>query len=344
MGQVHRQLPSSLVCKELGEVNISSTPSQVDVVFTVLMTPSGSEAEGWQTGVALDASASMKNCYGRNLRGKLPPDVEEEYRQRGWLTERVEDGKRSKVFAREAYEDAGKRGYFTMSENIIQPQAREFISYLANELDADGGTTVIYWACGDGSGVEEIGDFTADQCATLEIRGPSKTSFGAGTQLLPVMRYFADRFKDATRGMYIVLTDGRIDDLEGVKKLTVQLAKEIAAGKRNSMKYVLIGLGSAIDEGQMEELDDLDTGTDVDLWDHKIAVEMRSVLEIFAEVVSENQIVAPLGAIYDSQGKVVKRFSDGVPALINVSLPAKSPWFDLEVGTVRIRQTLVATP
>ena len=60
----------------------------------------------------------------------------------------------------------------------------------------------------------------------------------------------------------------------------------------------------------MEELDDLDTGTDVDLWDHKIAAEMRQLQEIFAEVVDKNARIADKARILDPQGKVVKDYSD----------------------------------
>ena len=49
----------------------------------------------------------------------------------------------------------------------------------------------------------------------------------------------------------------------------------------------------------MEELDDLDTGTEVDLWDHKLAAEMRVLQEIFAEVVDKNARVADHGRILD---------------------------------------------
>ena len=52
----------------------------------------------------------------------------------------------------------------------------------------------------------------------------------------------------------------------------------------------------------MEELDDLDTGTDVDLWDHKLAAEMRLLQEIFAEVVDKNARVADHGRILDPHG------------------------------------------
>jgi hypothetical protein len=58
--------------------------------------------------------------------------------------------------------------------------------------------------------------------------------------------------------MYVFLTDGRIDDLESVKAATRRLAAEIAAGRRGSVKCVLVGLGDEIDESQMEQLDDLD--------------------------------------------------------------------------------------
>jgi hypothetical protein len=336
----NRQLPSSMVAKEFGEVNVRNDGRSIEADFTLLLRPEGEEAEQYQTGVALDASASMKNWYGRTLRGKLPPEVEEQYRRKGWLTQRIEDGKKVNAFQREAYEDALAQGHFRMSDNIVEPQGREFIRYLADELDADGGTTAVYWACGDGSAIEVIGDVTSAQCAQLELVGPKTAGFGAGTHLLPAVRYFVDRFRDAKRGMYLFLTDGKLDDLADVKQFTVQLAREIAAGRRNGVKCVLIGVGDKIDERQMEELDDLDTGTDVDIWDHKLAAEMRSLIEIFAEVVSENTIIPGVGHIYDANGAVVKRFTDGIPARIRVTLPANSPWFELDVNGVRIRQNL----
>lgn len=340
MSAVSHQLPSTIVAQEFGEVNVADTPSGREVRFTILMEPQGVEAEGWQTGVALDASASMKNWYGRSLTGKVPPDVQAEYEQKGWITGRIEDGNRVKVFQKEAYEDAVRRGFLKFSVNIVQPAARDFISYLASNLDADGGTTVIYWACGDGSAYEVLGDFTGEQCKGLDIIGPKTTPFGAGTKLTPAMRYFVDRFNDAARGMYVFLTDGKLDDLAEVKAYTTQLCQEIALGTRNPVKCVLIGVGEAVDEKQMEELDDLDSGTDVDIWDHKIHKEMRGLVEIFAEVVNENTMVAPTGTLYDDAGNAVKTFSDGVPALITATLPKGTKFFELAVGGHRIRQPL----
>jgi hypothetical protein len=336
----NRQLPGHLVAPEFGEVNVRDDGRVLHIQFSILMEPQGKDAEGWQTGVALDGSASMKGWYGRQLMGQVPPELEAIYVQKGWVTQRIQDGKKLKIFQKEAYADAIALGHLRMSPNIIESFAQDFISYLAGNLDADGGTTVIYWACGDGSGLEVVGDFDVNACKSLEISGPSKVSFGNGTQLLPAVRYFAERFSDAERGIYIFITDGRLDDLEPLKKYTVELARQVESGARNPLKCVLIGVGQSIDEGQMEELDDLHTGTSVDIWDHKIAKEMRSMAEIFAEVVSENQIVAPLGAVFDSSGNLVKQFSDGLPAKIEVQLPRDAAWFELEVMGQRIRQRI----
>lgn len=334
-------IPSNQTAKEFGKVNVQNTGSELLVDFTILMEVQGSEAEGWQTGVAIDASASMKGAYGKMLEGNIPPDLVKQYEKKGWIKYKSEDGRRLKTFQKEAYDDAVKRGILRLTTNVIESTARDFIAYLAGSLDADGGTTVIYWACGDGTAFEVMGDFTEDQCRTLDISGPKSVSFGKGTMLTPAVKYFVDRFADARRGMYIFITDGKLDDLEQVKRYTVQLAREIADSKRNPLKCILIGLGDDIDENQMEQLDNLDTGTDVDIWDHKIAKEMRALIEIFSELVTENQIVAPTGTIYDSDGNVVKMLADGVPAKVAFSLPVTSEWFELEVQGRKIRQTVI---
>ena len=69
---------------------------------------------------------------------------------------------------------------------------------------------------------------------------------------------------------------------------------------------------------------------DVDLWDHKLAAEMRVLQDIFAEVVDKNARVADNGRILDPQGRVVKDYSDtGLPAIWNSRCrpaPATSRW------------------
>ena len=90
-------------------------------------------------------------------------------------------------------------------------------------------------------------------------------------------------------------------------------------------------VGDEIDVKQLEELDDLPDTLDlpVDIWDHKVAAEMRSLLDIFAELVDENQMVAPSGIIQDEQGNTVREYSDGLPAKLSFTLPSESKSFTL---------------
>jgi hypothetical protein len=287
-----------------GEVNVyPAAGGKLRVVATILMEP---HREGAQTGIALDGSGSMHKLYG------------------------IDDGSGilSSIFGRKEL------------RNEMTPVAQRLCAYLARKIDADGGTTCIYWATGPGgSMIEVIGDLTADQ-AERHTFGPPR-EFGTGTQLLPAVKYFVERFRTAPWGFYVFITDGELHDLEDVKRYSTQLAREIAAGQRKPVKFVLIGIGPEVNEAQMEELDDLDTGTPIDLWDHKLAAEMRVLQEIFAEVVDKNARVADHGKILDPSGRVVKDFSDtGLPAFLEFEMPAGAEYFTLEVNRQRIHQGL----
>jgi hypothetical protein len=292
------------VVDPFGEVNVRPAGGgKVRVTATILMEP---RREGTQTGIALDGSGSMEALYG---------------------VEQGVGGFLASLFGRKK-----------QTVNEITPVAQRLCAYLAGKLDADGGTTVIYWATGPGgSRIEVVGDLRAEE-AERHAFGPPR-EFGTGTQLLPAVKYFVERFADAPWGFYVFITDGELHDLDAVKQYSTWLAREVAAGRRKPLKFVLIGVGNNINEGQMEELDDLDTGTEVDLWDHKIAAHMRVLQEIFAEVVSKNARVSDRGKIRDAQDHVVKDYSDtGVPAFLEFELPADSPYFVLEVEGQRIRQ------
>ncbi len=292
------------VVEPFGEVNVHpAAGNRVRVIATILMEPA---REGTQTGIALDGSGSMAPLYGVGQSG-------------GFLANLF--GKPKQV-------------------NQVTPVAQKLCSYLAGKIDADGGTTCIYWAVGPGgSEIEEVGDLTADQAAN-HVFGPPK-DFGTGTQLLPAVKYFVDRFADAPWGFYVFITDGELHDLDAVKSYSTKLARDVAARRRRPVKFVLIGVGPNVDEKQMEELDDLETGTDVDLWDHKLASEMRVLQEIFAEVVDKNARIADKARLLDPQGKVVKDFSDtGMSAYLEFEVPAGTPYFTLEVNGNRIHQGL----
>jgi hypothetical protein len=293
------------VVDPFGEVNVyPAAGGRARVVATILMEP---HKEGAQTGIALDGSGSMSKLYG------------------------VEDGSRvlSPIF-----------GGPKKLHNEVTPVAQKICAYLARKIDADGGTTCVYWATGPGGGeIEVVGDLRAEE-AERHVFGPPR-DFGTGTQLLPAVRYFVERFKDAPWGFYVFITDGELHDLDAVKDYSVRLARDIAARRRNPVKFVLIGVGPSVNETQMEELDDLDSGTPVDLWDHKLAAEMRVLQEIFAEVVDKNARVSDNGRILDPQGRVVKDYSDtGLPAYLEFEMPAGAEYFTLEVNGARIHQGL----
>jgi hypothetical protein len=294
------------VVEPFGEVNVyPAAGGKVRVTATILMAPS---REGTQTGIALDGSGSMAPLYG----------------------EQEEPGFFASLFGYTAKPVA----------NDITPVAQKICAYLAGKLDADGGTTVIYWAVGDGgSHVQVVGDLTADQAGKHYFGPPKK--FGTGTQLLPAVKYFVDRFKDAPWGFYVFITDGELHDLDAVKKYSRQLARDVSERKRKPLKFVLVGVGDGVNEQQMEELDDLETGTDVDLWDHKIASEMRVLEEIFAEVVDRNARVADKARILSPDGMVLRDFSDiGLTAMFEFEAPAGTPYFTLEVMGSKVHQGL----
>jgi hypothetical protein len=267
------------VVEPFGEVNVYAGPDDSKRIVATILMEP--VKEGAQTGIAIDGSGSMQKAFGST-------------------------GMVSSLFA-------------STATNYVEPVAQQMCAYLANKVDADGGTTAIYWATGPaGAQLEET-----------------------GTQLLPAVKYFVERFADAEWGMYVFISDGAVDDLEAVKDYTRQLAVDIDVGRRLPVKLVLIGLGDEVDEVQLAELDDLDTGTNLDLWDHKLAAEMRHLAEVFAEVVDENVRVADSGIIRDSHGNVVKNYSDvGLPAYLEFILPPDSTSFTLEVGGQAVTQPL----
>ena len=169
------------VVEPFGEVNVyPAAAGKVRVVATVLMEP---EREGTQTGIALDGSGSKAEAYGVSTGG-------------GGFFANLFGTKKPAV-------------------NEVTPVAQKVCSYLAGKLDADGGTTCIYWAVGEGGGhVQEIGDLTAEEAAR-HVFGPPR-EFGTGTQLLPAVRHFVERFKDAPWGFYVFITDGDLHDLDEV--------------------------------------------------------------------------------------------------------------------------------
>ncbi len=224
--------------------------------------------------------------------------------------------------------------------NLVAMAAQKMGSYLARKVDDDGNTTLIYWSTGaSGCEVEEIGDLTAYQVEQYPFGGPRH--FGHQVCLLPAVRYFTERFANAPWGMYVFFTQGVIEDLDDVKQYTVQLAELIAAGQRSEFKLVLVGVGKNIDQAHLQQLDNLHTGTVVDLWDYRIASEMKDVIEIFTELGDANTIVARSGRVLDPSGGVLADYTQkGLPALLTFGVSKGVRAFTLELGSQSYTQKI----
>jgi hypothetical protein len=222
------------------------------------------------------------------------------------------------------------------SKNTIQPVAQSLAQHLA--ANARGQVAVAYWACGDeGGDVEPVGLMSKEDLNTFTFEGPKR--WGGGTKLTPVTQYFWEQiFADATGpGLALVLTDGAWDDADHaqLQQLTQVMCDEIATGRRQLMKVVLVGLRLPSNAGELDyiqsrfsSLDDFQSGVAVDIWDHKWLDEIEDLSEIFVELVQD----WPLGV-----GGFVE--ADGVKVLetdefrfgIQFTLPANASSFTLHL-------------
>ena len=322
--------------EQFGKVYYLQTDQSTKVEITIreLM-----GTEGWHTGVAIDGSWSMRALYGRGLKKNvtLTPAVIDSYKAKGWIQEVRKDGKRFEAWQKSAHVDAIKNGHMSYTENEVESLIHDCTKYLLDELESGEGVDLIYWACGrNGQEVEKIGLVDEDSLSTIKVDGPKK--FGEGTYLAPAMQEFL-KAKDKKQ-ILVFVTDGRLDDLDEVINLTKQIAQEIDSESRPMTKCVLIGVGESVDRNQLETLDDLETGYDVDIWDQKIASEMRDLGEIIAELIDENKIIAPTASVLDNQGNILHRFFDGLPCRCAFELPAGSDHFVLAIDEFRVHQNL----
>jgi len=291
-----KEVPAPDTVEPFGKVNYWDVPdgSGRMIRATILME---ARIEGARMGMAIDGSGSMEALFGKKPLSAFIP----------------------------------------APPNHVKPAAQAMSAYLAKR-SADGKVTIIYWATGAaGKEIQLLGDLAVSEAEKFDFGPPAH--YGTGTQLLPALKYFTDGQQrkdlyDAPWGMYVFITDGAVEDLDAVKQYCTQLAHDIDAGRRSDLKLVIIGLGNQVDEDQLNQLDDLDTGTDVDLWDAKLASEMKDLSEIFAEVVDEGMILVPGdGIVKDHTGKVVVDYRDtGLPGVMEFVLPPGAKSFSVEVA------------
>lgn len=234
---------------------------------------------------------------------------------------------------------AGPRG----RTNRVEPQVRRMLQYLATK-DRNGTLRVAYWACGDGGKqIEEIGELTSRDVADLRVAGPK--NFGGGTRLAPAVRDFvryleAQAKRGAKKGCGVFVTDGVIGDQGEVYQLSIQLAARIAKGELPPFHLVLVGVGSQVNEAQLEEIAHVEAPGAEHLWCHRVAEEMHQMAELVSGLVDDTMTVASGGAVYDAKGGLVRRYEKRLPAVLEFTLPAGHDRFTLEVEGRRYTQEI----
>ena len=258
--------------------------------------------EGLDVALYMDGSASMENEYGpRGILAKLGP-----------------------------------------VRNQVEPQMRWMLQYLSQK-DKDGYLRTAYWATGDGSQLEMLGDL--DGAKAEEYKFPGPKFYGKATVMLPVLRDYIAHIREevgkgAKRGLAVIITDSQVNDADDCKAYSAQVAKEIVAGRLPMMNFVLLGVGSKVDEEQMEEICHADFPGVGHLWCHRVADKMEEMAELVAVLVDSTMTVGSGGKIFSDSGELIKEYEGGLPAVLEFQVPQGCKAFTLEIEGQRFTQPL----
>jgi len=211
-------------------------------------------------------------------------------------------------------------GGFSEVEKFIHASGKAI-----SELDSDHGVQV-YLAClGDGTQAYDLGNHTQDELEHLRIDlNKLDLKLGSGTYLLPALKKAVQEVVVASGcayGFLALVTDGRFADMDRIKSWATDLAGKISRGEHPLTKIVLIGFDDA-DAGQLEELDNLETGTDVDIFNALAVSTLKDAMELLnSEAITGGMMIAPGGRL-EVNGQAVKSFEGGLPQRIDATIPA----------------------
>lgn len=236
----------------------------------------------------------------------------------------------------------GEAPVYEVRDNQVEPQARWMLEYLASK-DRNGQLRVAYWATGDGSAIEIIGELSAANAKGWSVPGPK--SPGRRTVLTPALEdfraYFERQRKDGARqGCCVIITDGVIHDVPAVKTWSARFASDIAAGRLPRVNLILVGVGDGVNEEQLEEISHEEYEGVGHLWCHRVAEEIKQIAELVAVLVDETMSVADGGVVFDDQNRVIQRYEGRLPAVLEFEVPEHCASFTLEVGGQRYTQPL----
>lgn len=196
------------------------------------------------------------------------------------------------------------------------------------EQDTDKGVQVYTWATGDGTKVVNLGNHPQDELEKLVIKtnaddnaGSDAIQLGKGTYLAPALKQIVKETvldSGAGYGLIVATTDGRLNDMPAVKQWATQMAKQIEAKQHPPFKIVLVGFDDA-DPAEMEELDNLDTGTSIDIFNALAVADLDGAMEkLNSETLTSDFVVAD-GGYLESNGNKWD-FEKGVPQRIDMKV------------------------
>ena len=241
----------------------------------------------------------------------------------------------------------GIGGVFDTKPNYVQGVARKLGEILCG-VTRNGKVSLVYWAMGPGGAeTEEIGELDAAACLKATFAGPKKKNgWGTGTQMLPAIRHTIEKVgKDADFTFGVIVTDGIIEDEAASLAYCMKLGQEVASGKRKPLKFVLIGVGSQVNEDQLQKFNDMFEETPlkgkVDLFASGVAADMQSEADIiavvFGELMNEEVEVASSGRVIGG-GKELANFADRLPGKFRFVLPKGVKEFTVETPNGSVTQ------
>ena len=163
--------------------------------------------------------------------------------------------------------------------------------------------------------------------------------------MLPALNHFAEEYKHAKWTFLLIITDGELQDFEEIKQRSVELIQEIADGKRQHCKFIIIGVGPDINREQLKELDHLSEHlisfkTAIsDLWDSKVAKEMKEIVEIMDEVDFGITIPGKV-KIIDDKGLEILTYTDGFPQRLEFYVREGAKYVTVDIVGQKIHQSL----
>lgn len=236
----------------------------------------------------------------------------------------------------------GRRGVLFgigRQRNPVEDAMRVAVPYIA-EKDGNGRCRIAYWATGSGKEIEIIGELSAETAVSAAFPGPER--FGRGTYLLPALRDFEAYVKAQIQqgeavdsALAVIVTDGKLHDAEDVVAHTADLAGAIAAGQFPKTVYTLIGIGSDVDEAQLNRLMHQATPPGYphrEIFCYEMADTLEQLPALVSHLVNQNTPAFYGGATVEAGGQVVQTYEDMVPAVLAFALPLEARSFTLRAG------------